>query len=171
MSMAAGEYVSVKSQADTERADLERERHELSIDPHGELHELAAAYEQRGVEAGLAWELARQLTAADALGAHAREELGQSVSGRARPLQAATASALTFGSAALLPLAVVLVTSASVRVPAVAAATVLSLALLGVLGARAGGAPPLRAALRVCFWGTLAMAITGAAGVLFGAAG
>ena len=169
VSMAAGEYVSVKSQADTERADLRRERYELSIDPSGELEELATTFERRGVEHALAQEVARQLMEADALGAHAREELGHSVSGGARPLQAALASALTFGSAALLPLAVVAATPANVRVPSIGVVTVLSLALLGVLGARTGGAPPFPAALRVCFWGTLAMTVTGAAGLLFGA--
>ena len=169
--MAAGEYVSVKSQADTERADIERERRELEIDPGGELQELATNYAQRGIDPDLALQVARQLMATDALGAHARDELGHTVSGRARPLQAALASAVTFASAALLPLVVVLVTSTSLRVPLVAATTVVSLALLGILGARAGGSPPLRASLRVCFWGTLAMAVTGAAGVLFGTSG
>ena len=171
VSMAAGEYVSVKSQADTERADLKRESRELAIDPNGELRELATSFERRGAEPALAWEIARQLMAADALGAHAREELGHSVGGQARPLQAALASALTFGSAALLPLAVVAVAPANIRVPSVGALTVLSLAVLGVLGARAGGAPRFPAALRVCFWGTLAMSVTGAAGLLFGAIG
>jgi vacuolar iron transporter family protein len=171
MSMAAGEYVSVSSQADTERADLDRERRQLHHDPAAELDELTAIYAARGVEPNVARLVSEQLMAADALSTHARDELGHSPDSRAQPFEAAIASALTFATAAAVPLIVVLITSSSLRVPAIAATAVLCLAVLGVLGAHAGGAPKWRAAARVTFWGSLAMAITGAAGALFGAAG
>jgi VIT1/CCC1 family predicted Fe2+/Mn2+ transporter len=170
MSMAAGEYVSVSSQADTERADLERERGELAADPEHEHEELAAIYVGRGLDAGLACTVAAQLMAHDALGAHARDELG--ISGRlsARPLQAALASAGTFSVGAVLPLLVVLLVPVSALVWAVAGSALLFLALLGSLSGGAGGASVVRAAVRVTFWGALAMALTAGVGALFGVA-
>ena len=169
MSMAAGEYVSVSSQADTERADLERERTELAADPDYELAELAGIYEGRGLEPALARQVAVQLTAGDALGAHAREELGITAVHSARPVQAAFASAATFAVGAALPLLMAIAAPARALVPMVAGASLLFLALLGALAARAGGAPVLNAAARVTFWGALAMALTAAVGRLFGA--
>jgi len=168
MSMAAGEYVSVSSQADTERADLARERGELEADPQSELAELAGIYRRRGLEPELAMAVARQLTVHDALAAHARDELGISETHAARPVQAALASAATFAVGALLPLAVVWLAPAEAVVLAVAAASLVFLGVLGSLAASAGGAPVGTAALRVTFWGALAMAITAGVGKLFG---
>lgn len=168
MSMAAGEYVSVSSQADTESADLNRERHELAEDPAGELVELADIYRSRGLEADLAREVATQLMAHDALGAHARDELGISEVTTARPTQAALASAATFIAGAALPLAAAAISPDSARIWVVAALSLVFLALLGAVGARAGGAPIGRAAGRVTFWGTLAMAATALIGAVVG---
>ena len=168
MSMAAGEYVSVSSQADTERADLDRERKELATDPVHELAELAAIYVGRGLDAKLAAEVATQLTTHDALGTHARDELGISDVLAANPVQAALASAGTFAVGAALPLMIVLLVPASARMWAVSAGALLLLALLGSLAARAGGATVLTAAIRVTFWGALAMALTAGVGALFG---
>ena len=170
MSMAAGEYVSVSSQSDTERADLTRERGELATQPELELAELAGIYAERGVEPGLAQEVARQLMAKDALGAHARDELGISEMSTARPVQAAITSALTFAAGAALPLVMAVVTPLPALVPAVSAASVAFLALLGGVGARAGGAPIWKAVARVTFWGAMAMALTAGVGALFGVA-
>lgn len=168
MSMAAGEYVSVSSQADTERADLAREREELANDVEFETRELARIYETRGLESGLAHEVARQLMVHDALAAHARDELGISEVMAARPLQAALASAATFAVGALLPLFAVALAPAARIVPWVAAASLLALGLLGVLSARVGGARPGLAAGRIVFWGALAMAATAVVGRWFG---
>lgn len=170
MSMAAGEYVSVSSQSDTERADLARERGELATQPELELAELAGIYAARGVEPGLAREVARQLTARDALGAHARDELGISEMTTARPVQAAFTSALTFAVGAALPLALAVVTPLPALVPAVSGASIAFLALLGGVGARAGGAPIWKAMARVTFWGAMAMALTAGVGAIFGVA-
>ncbi|MHC5653248.1 VIT1/CCC1 transporter family protein [Stappia sp.] len=169
MSMAAGEYVSVSSQSDTEKADLERESRELAEQPEFELEELAETFAARGVSRETALAVARELTAADALAAHAREELGITEVSTARPLQAAVTSAITFAVGAALPLAVVVLAPASALLPVVAVSTLVFLALLGALGARAGGAPPLKGAVRVTIWGAAALAITAAAGALFGA--
>lgn len=169
MSMAAGEYVSVSSQADTERADLDRERKELATDNAFEHEELAAIYVQRGLDAELARRVAEQLMAHDALAAHARDELGISDMTTARPVQAAMASAATFAVGAAMPLLIVLVTPKAALIPAVVATSIAFLALLGALGARAGGAPVIKAAWRVTFWGALAMALTAGVGALFGA--
>ncbi len=171
MSMAAGEYVSVSSQADTEQADLERERLELATEPEKELAELTAIYVARGLEAGLASEVARQLTAHDAHGTHARDELGVSESLSARPVQAALASAGTFAVGAALPLVLVLIVPSASLVWTVSLCSLVFLALLGGLAARAGGSPIWRATARVTFWGALAMALTAGAGALFGAVG
>lgn len=167
-SMAAGEYVSVSSQSDTERADLERERHELASDPQHELAEMTAIYVSRGVVPELAEVVATQLMAHDALGTHAREELGISHTSTARPLQAALTSALTFSIGAALPLLVVLLVPTVALVWAVAGSALLFLAILGALAAGAGGAPILAATLRVSLWGALAMAVTAGIGALFG---
>ncbi len=167
LSMAAGEYVSVSSQSDTENADLERERKELQDQPEFELDELAAIYTQRGLEPDLAREVARQMTAHDALAAHAREELGISDLTTARPLQAALASAATFSTGAALPLLVVLLLPAAMVAVGVIAASLVFLIVLGWLGARAGGAPVLKSIVRVVFWGALAMAVTAGVGSLF----
>jgi len=168
MSMAAGEYVSVSSQADTEQADLTRERSELATISESELDELTSIYEGRGLDPALARQVAEQLTAKDALAAHARDELGISEITTARPVQAALASAATFATGAALPLLVVLLTPDALLVYAVSITSLIFLALLGILAARAGGAPVLKAALRVTFWGALAMALTAAVGALFG---
>lgn len=170
MSMAAGEYVSVSSQADTENADLDRERYELATAPEREHAEMAAIYVKRGLEAGLAAQVATQLMAHDALGAHARDELGISETMSARPLQAAWTSAATFSLGAAMPLLVVLLAPSSALPWAVAGSALLALALLGSLAARAGGAPLITAATRVTFWGALAMAMTAGVGALFGVA-
>jgi VIT1/CCC1 family predicted Fe2+/Mn2+ transporter len=160
MSMAAGEYVSVRSQADTEKADLKIERAELRANPASERDELAAIYVRRGLEPSLAKEVARQLMAHDALGAHARDELGISHSLTARPIQAALASAGAFASGATVPLLTGLLAPGSSMIPFVVATSLVLLGLLGALAARAGGAPVLPGALRVTFWGALAMALT-----------
>lgn len=169
MSMAAGEYVSVSSQSDTERAELERERAELATQPDFELDELTGIYVARGVEPDLARKVAQQLTAKDALAAHARDELGISEITTARPIQAAITSAITFATGAALPLIVATLWPLSQIGVAVPATALIFLAGLGVLGARAGGAKMLPAAVRVTFWGALAMAATAAVGALFGA--
>jgi len=170
LSMAAGEYVSVSSQADTERADLLLEHAELSSHPVAEEEELAGIYVSRGVEPGLAREVARQLMAHDALGAHARDELGISKELAARPLQAALASAAAFAGGAAVPLvAASLVQQSRVGI-VVAASSIVCLAMLGALAARIGGASPLVGAARVTFWGALAMAATAAVGALVGTA-
>jgi vacuolar iron transporter family protein len=168
MSMAAGEYVSVSSQADTERADLTRERQELAASPEQEHAELTAIYVQRGLQAELASKVATQLMRHDALGAHARDELGISEVLTARPVQAALASAAAFATGAALPLLIVVLVPVSVLPWAVASGSLLSLALLGSVAARTGGAPLWPAAMRVTFWGALAMASTAAIGALFG---
>jgi VIT1/CCC1 family predicted Fe2+/Mn2+ transporter len=168
MSMAAGEYVSVSSQADTERADLERERGELAASGPAEQEELAAIYVGRGLSPALAKQVAGELMAHDALGAHARDELGISATLRARPVQAALTSALTFAVGAALPLIIVILAPGARLVPAVAGASLLCLGALGWLAARTGGARPLIGAARVVFWGALAMALTAAIGALFG---
>ena len=167
-SMAAGEYVSVSSQSDTERADLDRERRELATDPQHELAEMTAIYVARGVTHEVAAVVATQLMAHDALGTHAREELGISQTSTARPLQAALTSAATFSVGAALPLLVVLLVPASTLVWTVAGSALLFLALLGSLAAATGGAPVLAATLRVSLWGALAMAVTAGVGALFG---
>lgn len=168
MSMAAGEYVSVSSQADTERADLNRERKELATHPKQEHQEMAAIYVGRGLDAGLASNVATQLMAHDALGAHGRDELGISATSTARPVQAALASAVTFSVGAVLPLLIVLLVPLSALMWAVSGSSLLFLALLGSLAARAGGASVMTAAARVTFWGALAMALTAGVGALFG---
>lgn len=168
LSMAAGEYVSVSSQSDTEKADLARERHELRQNPDAELHELAEIYVSRGVEPALAREVARQMTAHDALGAHARDEIGISEVVSARPVQAALTSAATFAMGAVLPLLAAALSPDAWLVYAVPAATLAALALLGALGAQAGGASLVKGAARVTFWGALAMAVTAAIGAIFG---
>lgn len=168
MSMAAGEYVSVHSQADTEKADLARERAELEADPVAERRELTAIYVARGLERGLAEQVAGQLMAHDALGAHARDELGISETFSARPMQAALASAASFAVGAALPLAVTVVAPTQHLIPSVSGTSLLFLAALGVVAARVGGAGMLPGAWRVTFWGALAMAITAGAGALFG---
>ena len=168
MSMAAGEYVSVSSQADTEKADLERERRELSEDPAFELAELTAIYVSRGVEPALARQVAEQLTQKGALEAHARDELGIVEMTSARPVQAAFTSAATFAVGAVLPLLLVLVTPFAWLVPVVSIASLCFLAGLGAVGAQAGGADVTRAMTRVTFWGALAMALTAVIGFIFG---
>ena len=168
MSMAAGEYVSVHSQADTERADLDLERKELKTDNKGEHRELAAIYEARGLDAKLAKQVAEQLMAKDALGAHARDELGLSKSMKARPLQAALSSAASFAVGASLPLLVTVFAPVSILIPLIFGTALVFLALLGALAARTGGAGVMMGALRVTFWGALAMGVTAAVGALFG---
>ena len=168
MSMAAGEYVSVSSQADTEHADLARETKELSTDDAAEHKELANIYVQRGLEPALATQVAEQLMSKDALGAHARDELGISEITTARPIQAALTSAATFSVGAAMPLLAVLVSTTGSLVPVVSASSLIFLALLGAIGARAGGANVLRATARVTFWGAFAMALTAGIGALFG---
>ena len=168
MSMAAGEYVSVSSQSDTEQADLARERQELKDNPELELAELAEIYVQRGVDPALAEQVSRELMAAGALKAHARDELGISEITVARPIQAALTSAATFSVGASMPLLMVVVSPPAMLVPLVSVASLGFLALLGAIGARAGGANMLRATVRVTFWGALAMALTAGIGRLFG---
>lgn len=170
MSMAAGEYVSVSSQSDTERADLERERIELATQPEHEHAELAAIYVGRGLDQALAANVATQLMAHDALGAHGRDELGISDTTTARPVQAAMASAATFSVGAVLPLLVVLWVPVSALMWTVSGSSLLFLALLGSLAARTGGSSVLTAAVRVTFWGALAMALTAGVGAWFGVA-
>jgi VIT1/CCC1 family predicted Fe2+/Mn2+ transporter len=169
-SMAAGEYVSVSSQRDTEEADLRLEESELADDPEGELAELAAIYEGRGLRSELAVEVASELMASDALAAHARDELGLPEDRRARPLQAAGASALSFAVGAVLPLLAIGLFGNSVRIVACVLVTVLALGGLGTLGARLGGAPEVPALIRVVFWGAVAMGATAGIGALVGAA-
>jgi VIT1/CCC1 family predicted Fe2+/Mn2+ transporter len=168
MSMAAGEYVSVHSQADTEQAELERERTELKADNKGEHKELAAIYVARGLDPSLAKQVAEQLMAHDALGAHARDELGISETLRARPIQAALASAGSFAVGAAMPLVVTAIAPGTGLIPLVSGTSLVFLALLGGLAARAGGAGVTVGALRVTFWGALAMALTAGVGALFG---
>ncbi|MEA5580196.1 VIT family protein [Nodularia harveyana UHCC-0300] len=168
MSMAAGEYVSVSSQTDTEKADLSRERKELDIDERSERNELAAIYVDRGLEPFLAQEVAKQLMNHDALGAHARDELGISAILTARPVQAAFASAGAFAVGAVMPLFTVLVAPESRLVPVVFGNSLIFLTVLGVLAARAGGAPVMKSAVRIVFWGAIAMGLTAAVGALFG---
>ena len=168
MSMAAGEYVSVSSQSDTERADLARESKELQDSPASEPDELADIYVKRGIDAPLARQVAQQLMARDALGAHARDELGISEITTARPVQAALTSALTFSVGAAMPLLMVFFAPAAVLVPAVSVASLAFLAVLGAIGAKAGGANIMRATARVTFWGALAMGLTAGIGKVFG---
>jgi VIT1/CCC1 family predicted Fe2+/Mn2+ transporter len=168
MSMAAGEYVSVSSQSDTEQADLARERKELSEHPEFELDELASIYVKRGVDPALARQVAQQLMAKDALTAHARDELGISEISIARPVLAAVTSAAMFSAGAAMPILMVVVSPAGVLVPIVSAASLGFLALLGAIGAITGGANVLRATARVTFWGAFAMALTAGIGRLFG---
>lgn len=170
MSMAAGEYVSVSSQSDTEQADLGRERKELEIQPEFEREELAQIYVARGVAPELARQVADQLMAKDALAAHAHDELGISEMTTARPIQAAVTSAATFAVGAALPLLMVIVSPANLLVWTVSAASLLFLALLGAVGAKAGGANVARATLRVTFWGAFAMALTAGIGAVVGTA-
>ena len=166
MSMAAGEYVSVSSQSDTEQADLARERKEQDENPEFELDELAAIYVERGVDQRLARQVAQQLMAKDALGAHARDLMSEITT--ARPVQAALTSAAMFSTGAAMPLLMAAISPANVLIPIVSAASLGFLALLGAIGARAGGANVLRATLRVTFWGALALAITAGIGKVFG---
>jgi len=168
MSMAAGEYVSVSSQADTEKADLGRERRELDTDRESERRELAAIYVRRGLEQSLAQQVADQLMAQDALAAHARDELGLSEMHSARPIQAAMASASTFAVGASLPLLIALVSPTAIMIPVVAGGSLFFLALMGALAARTGGADVATGAGRVTLWGAVAMAATAAVGALFG---
>lgn len=168
MSMAAGEYVSVHSQADTEKADLGRERAELAADPAAERRELTAIYVRRGLEPALAAQVAEQLMAHDALGAHARDELGMTETTRARPLQAALSSAGAFAVGAILPVLLVWVAPVALLGYVVSGATLVMLAGLGALAARLGGAPLLRGTLRVTFWGAVAMGVSTLLGKLFG---
>jgi len=169
MSMAAGEYVSVCSQADTERADLARERRELDADHKFEREELAGIYMSRGLDPDLAMRVADQLMVHDALGAHARDELGISEAMSARPVQAALSSAASFAIGALLPLLSVLVVPLPQLIIAVSAFSLVLLAVLGVLAAHAGGAPRLQSVVRVVFWGAMAMGLTALVGLIFGA--
>jgi VIT1/CCC1 family predicted Fe2+/Mn2+ transporter len=168
LSMAAGEYVSVSSQSDTEKADLSLKRRELAQDTKAELAELAAIYVGRGLDQSLAATVAEQLTAKDAIAAHARDELGISAASTPRPIQAALASAASFAVGAALPLLIVVVAPATLVVTGVAAASLAFLALLGAVGAWAGGAPLVNASIRVAFWGSLAMALTAAIGAMAG---
>ena len=168
LSMAAGEYVSVRSQQDSEEADLRLEQRELSNDPRGELRELAAIYEQRGLPADLARQVAVALSSGGALAAHARDELGLDEQRRARPLQAAWTSAVAFSAGAILPLVAIGVSPPSARAVICIAVTLVALALLGDTGARLGGAQRLRATLRVLVWGAVAMAVTAGIGAIVG---
>jgi VIT1/CCC1 family predicted Fe2+/Mn2+ transporter len=168
MSMAAGEYVSVSSQSDTEQADLAKERRELAEDPDFEKEELTQIYVDRGVEVGLAREVAQQLMAKDALGAHARDELGMSEITAARPIQAALTSAVTFSAGAAAPLALVLLSPPSLLIPIVSAGSLIFLAVLGFLGAKTGGAAVRTPIIRVTFWGALAMGVTAGIGAIVG---
>ncbi len=170
MSMAAGEYVSVSSQADTEAADLAKEREALANDPDEERQELAQIYVGRGVEPGLAHEVAGQLMAHDDIGAHARDELGISETVASRPVQAALTSAGTFAAGAALPLAVAALVPVAAAIPSVSAAALIALGILGATSAKAGGAPAGKAVFRVVFWGALAMAVTAGIGRLVGTA-
>lgn len=169
MSMAAGEYVSVSAQSDTERADLAKERMALATQPHAEWAELRDIYVERGLTQELAGKVAQQLMAADALGAHARDELGISDLATARPVQAALASAASFAAGATPPVIAAALAPAGYGVPAIVGVCLLCLVILGDVGARLGGATPLRSIMRTLFWGVLAMAVTAGAGHLFGA--
>lgn len=171
MSMAAGEYVSVSAQSDTEAADLAKERRELAEEPQSELEELRRIYVARGLESSLAHEVAVQLTAHDALGAHARDELGISAINTAKPVQAALASAASFSMGALLPLLTATLSPRTVLIPITVVASLAFLGLLGFISAKTGGAQPLKAVVRVVFWGALAMGATAGIGTLVGAAG
>ncbi|GAB0117222.1 VIT1/CCC1 transporter family protein [Acidisoma sp. 7E03] len=168
MSMAAGEYVSVSSQSDTERADLSRERRELAADPEGETVELAQIYTARGLAPDLARQVAEQLMARDAIGAHARDELGLSELSTAKPIQAAVTSAATFAAGAILPVIAAVLAPRGAVLPVVFLVALIVLAVLGAVGARAGGASILKPTLRVAFWGALAMGVTAAVGALVG---
>ena len=170
MSMAAGEYVSVSSQSDTENADLEREKNELRGDPEAEEDELTGIYVQRGLDKELARWVARELMAKDALAAHAKDELGISEITTARPIQAAITSALTFSAGAAMPLLAVMLSPANRITPIVSLSSLIYLAALGAIGARAGGAGVLKPTIRVVFWGALAMAVTAGIGLLIGKA-
>lgn len=170
MSMAAGEYVSVSSQADSEQADIQRERGELDADAAGETQELAKIYVERGLDEDLARQVAQKLMAKDALAAHTRDELGISEAMSARPVQAALTSAVSFAVGGALPLATALIVPQQWLVATVAAGSLLFLACLGAVGAQTGGAGPLKASVRVTFWGALAMAVTSGIGAVFGAA-
>jgi len=170
MAMAAGEFVSVSSQADLESADLERERRALKDEPQEELDELTKIYEDRGLDAELAQKVAQELTARDALSAHARDELGLGETAAARPVQAAVASALSFSAGAVLPTAAAFVSRPGTLIATVAFATLVFLVGLGALGARLGGAGMVKPALRVGFWGAIAMAVTAGIGLLVGRA-
>lgn len=169
MSMAAGEYVSVSSQADTEAADRAREAAELEEDPKAETHELAAIYRQHGLDRALATQVAEQLMAHDALGAHMRDELGIHEAMEARPVQAALASAASFAVGAILPVLMAFLFRGTALIEAVVVATLVLLAVLGAVGAQIGGANIWKGAIRVLFWGALAMAVTAGIGHLFGA--
>jgi VIT1/CCC1 family predicted Fe2+/Mn2+ transporter len=168
MSMAAGEYVSVSSQADSERADIGRERQELIDNPGGELKELAGIYVRRGLTKTLAHQVAEELMARDALGSHIRDELGISDMTVARPIQAAFASAVAFSGGAALPLLASILTPSNWLVEAVSLASLIFLAVLGIVGAKLGGSDIIRAAIRVTFWGALAMAVTAGIGFILG---
>lgn len=168
MAMAAGEYVSVSSQADTEAADLARERRELETEPEQELLELAGIYEARGVSRHVAMEVARQLTTHDALGAHARDELGITDTSTARPVQAALTSAVTFSTGAIIPVLTVLISSPGLMHWTIPVVSLVFLALLGAVSAKAGGAGIAKPTVRVAFWGALAMLTTGIVGSLVG---
>lgn len=168
MSMAAGEYVSVSSQADTENADLQKERRELAEDPESELAELTQIYVRRGVEPALARQVAEQMTTKDAFTAHARDELGLAEHVVARPIQAALTSAVTFALGAAIPLVISLLAPTALIVPIVSGGSLVCLAVLGALGARAGGADIWKPTIRVTFWGAIAMAATAAIGTLVG---
>ncbi len=171
LAMAAGEYVSVSSQADTQRADLETEKRELAKNPHSELRELAGIYEQRGLEPALAEQVAERLMAHDALGAHARDELGLTAMAAARPIQAALASAASFAAGAIVPLAAAAFTPLAWIFPGIFGSAIILLAFLGALAARAGGAAPGIGALRVTFWGAISMLVTAGVGTLVGHVG
>lgn len=170
LSMAAGEYVSVSSQSDTERADIERERFALHADPEGELHELAALYEQRGMSAATALTAAREVTDHDALAAHVRDEIGLTEASAANPLQAAFTSAMTFSVAGAVPLVAAWLSPPALVMGVVLVAVIAALAFLGAVGATAGAAPVGRAVLRVTVWGLIALGITSGVGALFGIA-
>lgn len=169
MSMAVGEYVSVSSQRDTEKADVRRETEEIAASPEAELRELASIYEMRGLDRDLAMKVARQLSAAGALGAHARDELGHQEASRARPLQAALVSAGSFAVAACVPIVALGLASSGLRIPFIGGAALLGLGILGAVGGHLGGAPRVKASIRVLLGGSLAMGITALVGTLFGA--
>jgi VIT1/CCC1 family predicted Fe2+/Mn2+ transporter len=168
MSMAVGEYVSVSSQRDAEQADIEREERELTREPQAELRELTMIYVKRGLEKGLAMKVAKQLSARDRLGAHMRDELGIDQASLARPMQAAWISAASFAAFAVVPIVSLLVAPAPLRIPAIAAISLVSLAALGAFGGHLGGAPLVRASMRVTLGGALAMAVTAAIGRILG---